>query len=96
MSKRWGLILGLLCIALVLVGGTLQVAHTHAGGELSHTDCSLCATAHVVAHVVSLPIVLAAVQLVAPVQAFTPGIRPARLSIYALFTRPPPVSSTLA
>jgi len=31
--STWRLLLGLLCLALVIVGSTVQVAHTHPGGD---------------------------------------------------------------
>jgi hypothetical protein len=95
-ARRWSVLLGVLCIALIVLGGTLQVAHTHRGGDLSHTDCSLCATAHVVAQAVSAPVALPASRVIASVRGFT--LRPLRAShsTFALFTRPPPVASNLA
>jgi hypothetical protein len=95
-SKRWGVLLSLLCIALVILGGTLQVAHTHPGGDLSHADCSLCATAHVVAQVVSHPVPLPATLTITDAPSVKATSRQARLSIFALFTRPPPAASKLA
>ncbi|WP_221312609.1 hypothetical protein [Granulicella aggregans] len=94
--RRWGVLLGLLCIALVLLGGTLQVAHTHTGGDLSHSDCSLCVTAHVVAQIVSNPIPVPAELAVAAAPTFKAAPHPVRVSVFALFTRPPPAVSTLA
>lgn len=96
MPGRWGMFLGLLCIALVLIGSTLQVAHTHPGGDLSHSDCSLCVSAHVVAQIVSNPIPVPAALTVVAEPTFHAKPRPERLSIFALFTRPPPAVSTLA
>jgi hypothetical protein len=95
-KARWTFLLGLLCLALVVFGSTVQVAHSHPGGDISHADCSLCATAHVVAQVVSSPVVFQAALAVAPVQDFAPLPRPSTLSVFALFTRPPPAVSTAA
>lgn len=92
----WRLILGLLCLALVVLGSTVQVAHSHPGGDISHADCSLCLTAHVVAQVVSNPIPIPAALVVAAVEEALPDARPVTFSVFALFTRPPPVVSTLA
>jgi len=92
----WRVLLGLLCLALVVLGSTIQVAHTHAGGDLSHADCSLCLTAHVVAQVVSNPVPIPAALVVASVEESLPESRPATLSVFALFTRPPPAVSRLA
>jgi len=96
MQGTWRFLLALLCIVLVVVCGTIQVAHTHPDG-VYHADCSLCATAHVVAQVATLHITLN----VAPHVTFLPmSVRPiqraGRLSTFALFTRPPPVDLVLA
>jgi hypothetical protein len=95
-ETSWRLILGLLCLALVVLGGTAQVAHTHRGGDISHADCSLCATAHVVAQVVSNPAPLPETLVVAAVEEAKPHTRRTPLPIFALFTRPPPSVSNLA
>ncbi len=94
--STWRLLLGLLCLALVIVGSTVQVAHTHPGGDISHADCSLCATAHVVVQVASEPVPLLAVLVVTPVSSFVLKPRPTAISVFALFTRPPPAVSTAA
>jgi hypothetical protein len=95
-QTSWRLFLGLLCLALVVLGSTVQVAHSHSGGDISHSDCSLCATAHVVAHVVSNPVALPAILVVTEVRECGPQARRAPDSIFALFTRPPPPVSNLA
>ncbi len=92
----WRLLLCLLCLALVVLGSTIQVAHTHPGGDISHADCSLCLTAHVVAQVVTNPVQIPAVLIVASVVESLPEPRPATISVFALFTRPPPAVSNLA
>jgi hypothetical protein len=96
LPKRWGVLLGFLCIALVLLGGTLQAVHTHSNGDVSHADCSLCATAHVVAEVVSNPVPLPAALLIATAPTYKVRQRVIRVSDFALFTRPPPAVLTLA
>jgi len=80
----------------VVLGSTIQVAHTHPGGDLSHADCSLCLTAHVVAQVVGNPVPIPVVLVVASVEESLPEASPATLSVFALFTRPPPAVSHLA
>ena len=92
----WRLLLCLLCLALVVIGSTVQVAHTHPGGDISHADCSLCATAHVVAQVVSNPVPLPATMVIEAVEEARPHTQRAPLPIFALFTRPPPSVSNLA
>jgi len=92
----WTLLLALLCCALVLFGSTVQVAHTHPGGDLAHPDCAFCATAHVVAQTVGGPAPTPAALVVSAVRDSLPTTRPARVSVFALFTRPPPAASTAA
>jgi uncharacterized membrane protein len=92
----WRFLLALLCIVLVVVCGTIQVAHIHSDGAY-HADCSLCATAHVVAQAATLHVALH----VAPHVTFLrisarPIRRSGTLSTFALFTRPPPVDAVLA
>lgn len=92
----WTLLLGLLCLALVVFGSTVQVAHSHPGGDISHADCSLCATAHVVAEIAGNPVPIPATLVVAYIAESISTPRSETLSIFALFTRPPPALSTLA
>jgi proteasome lid subunit RPN8/RPN11 len=80
---------------LVLIGTTLQVAHSHPD-NLSHADCALCATAHVVAHVVATQAPPAVVLVAGAVHRFVPLPAAQATSTFALFTRPPPPSLTLA
>ncbi len=95
-TRPWRLLVGLLCCALVVFGSTVQVAHSHAGGEMAHADCAFCATAHVVAQTVGAPVAVPAALLVAAVAEARPCDRPERISVFALFTRPPPMVSTAA
>jgi hypothetical protein len=86
----WKFLLGILCLALLVFGSVVQVAHTHPGGDIAHTDCSLCATAHIVAQLVSQPVPVPATFIFSAVREFTAAPRPQKLSVFALFTRPPP------
>ena len=86
----------MLCLALVVLASTAQVAHTHAGHDISHADCSLCATAHVVAQVVRNPVPLPTALVVAEVWDSPSQTFIAPRLIFALFTRPPPPVSNLA
>jgi hypothetical protein len=95
-SSTARLLLGVLCILLVLLGGTLEAAHSHPGLATSHPDCALCATAHVVAQVVAAPSLPAVAMLVEAVHHLVSFSDARALSIFALFTRPPPSCSTLA
>ncbi|HEX4650549.1 MAG TPA: hypothetical protein VH250_03505 [Granulicella sp.] len=94
-SSTVRLLLGVLCILLVLLGGTIEAAHSHPG-LAPHPDCALCATAHVVAQVVAAPSLPAVAMLVEAVPQRVPLSAARALSIFDLFTRPPPSCSTLA
>ena len=92
-QSPWKLLLALLCIALVIACGTIQAVHVHPDGDLSHADCPLCATAHVTVQVVQPPVTLHVAPVVSMVEAYLPAIPSRTLSIFALFTRPPPVDT---
>ncbi len=87
--------LGIFCIALVLLTGFIQVAHTHAG-LVDHEGCSLCNTAH---HVVQTVALVTAAVSIQPVQRVAPQKtleRPRQKFLHKLANRPPPVSLTFA
>lgn len=96
MRSPWRLLLGILCVGLVLLGGTLSVTHSHPDGA-PHSDCGLCATAHLTVQVAT-PFTQIAVALVfIRVEAVTVSTRPRTiLSNFALFTRPPPAIAHLS
>jgi hypothetical protein len=91
----WISILGMVCIALVLLTGVLQVTHTHPNGQPDH-DCSLCVSAHHVAQVMVVVTLVTASHTVARYVAngFTPP--PRQRFVLKLANRPPPVPSDLA
>ena len=93
--RLWRQLLGILCVTLVLVSTTLQVAHSHPK-NLLHADCALCATAHVTAHAVATPAPAVLTMLVGTVQCFPPLSAPHTISTFALFVRPPPHQLPLA
>src|ERR1700688_1531757 len=80
---------GMLCIALVCVMGTVQAAHSHPeNSTTSHHTCSICATAHVGLNthtVLSVPVLVTAA-LASPVSEVSRIFRPATTQ----FIRPPP------
>jgi hypothetical protein len=93
----WRLLLALLCIALVVVCGTIQAVHVHPQADVSHSDCALCATAHVGVQVVAVPVTLYRVaSVVSAVEALVAPRLAQTLSTFALFTRPPPVDLVVA
>jgi hypothetical protein len=86
----WRFLLAILCVLLVVVLGTAQIAHTHADGNDNHADCALCSVAHIAAQPAFAPAPVPATSIVAAVEAI-PTTTPSRtLSTFALFTRPPP------
>lgn len=95
-GSRWRLLVGLLCLALVVACGTIQVIHAHVSGDVSDSTCSLCATAHVVMHVAEPVYAPVAARVLSLVEVVTPAGRAHGLSVFALFTRPPPVDCVLS
>lgn len=87
---RWRVFLALACVLLVVVAGTVQVAHTHADGAANHADCSLCVAAHVTVQLVQTLVPAPSVAVVAKLETEPRSVLPAVLSTFALFTRPPP------
>jgi hypothetical protein len=90
----WRLLLGLLCIGLVLVCGTVQAVHVHPDGNISHSDCPLCAIAHVSVQIAGQTASPQFTPVVSEVETFLSPTRSRTLSIFALFTRPPPADAT--
>lgn len=88
-GSTWRILLALVCVLLVTVAGTLQVAHTHADAA-THADCSLCAAAHVTVHLAQTPVPAPAARIVAVLESSPPVVVPSALSTFALFVRPPP------
>jgi hypothetical protein len=92
----WRILLALLCVLLVVVAGTVQVAHTHADGTDTHANCSLCAAAHITVHLAQTPAPAPTAAVVAVLESLPPAVAPSALSTFALFTRPPPVAAVPA
>ncbi|WP_179486678.1 hypothetical protein [Granulicella arctica] len=88
--SRWSMLLAVLCIGLLLVGSTVQASHTHLSGTASHSDCSLCVTAHVGIVATALLVALVISIVVSLIEAASPVTRSVALFTFALFTRPPP------
>jgi hypothetical protein len=93
-SRSRGLI-GIVCIALVLMGGMVQAAHFHASGEPDH-DCTLCMAAHQVARTAA-PVTFS-ISSVPVARVIVPRSlsRPQPAIFFRLSSRPPPVGSTLS
>ncbi len=79
---------GVLCVALVCVMGTIQATHSHPeNSTTSHHTCTICATAHVVnTQTVAFAPVWATASLAILVSEVSPIVRPASTQ----FIRPPP------
>jgi hypothetical protein len=90
-GQSWRIFFALLCVLLVVVAGTVQVAHTHADAA-THADCSLCVAAHVSVHLVQTPIPAPSVAVFSTLETEPLSFLPAALSTFALFTRPPPAA----
>ncbi len=94
--KPLWLAVSFLCIALVALAGVVQVAHTHADGRLDQPDCALCHTAHLVVQP-SVPQSLPHLVWVEATAAVTPQpMSRQHLSVFSLYTRPPPVDLAFA
>jgi hypothetical protein len=95
-DRPWRLLLAIVCVLLVVVAGTVQVAHSHADRADTHADCSLCAAAHLTVHLAQTPAPAPAAALAAVLETLPPSVLPIGLSTFALFTRPPPVATVPA
>ena len=89
--SSWKVLLALVCLVLVVVAGTVQVAHTHTDGAITHSGCSLCAAAHMSVQLAQTQASVQTVAVVTSLEAIPPRGVPVAISTFALFTRPPPV-----
>jgi hypothetical protein len=91
----WLSVIGILCVALVLMSGIIQVAHNHANGQPDN-DCPLCVTAHQAIQIVALiSLAIACQTLVAFVSR--PILQtPRKLFFFKLASRPPPAETAFA
>jgi hypothetical protein len=94
--RSWRLLLGVLCIGLVVLGGTLSVSHSHSQGGETHVDCALCVTAHIAVQSVAAYVAVDITQVFTPVNVPQSSAPSQDISAFALFTRPPPVDFVLA
>jgi hypothetical protein len=91
----WISILGIVCIALVLFTGILQVTHSHPNGQPDH-DCSLCVSAHHVAQMVVVVTLVTASRTITRFVAERFNPVPRQRFVLKLANRPPPVPSEVA
>lgn len=87
------LILGIVCVGLVLLSATVQVAHSHLDNNSSHPGCALCVLAHVAGVAVAPQVIPVIATFVSLLQVASPVARPTVFFTFALFTRPPPASA---
>jgi len=94
MRSPWRLLLGILCVALVLLSGTLSVTHSHP--DINHAECGLCVSAHTVAQATVAPIQILIAVVMGPVEITVRRAVPRTIFRFALFTRPPPANANLS
>jgi hypothetical protein len=92
----WRVLLGVLCIALIMIGGVVSVTHTHSQDEISHQDCGLCVTAHMAVQVAVTVTQVCVAQVFTRVEAFRPIASHDFAPQFALFSRPPPADLNFA
>jgi predicted Na+-dependent transporter len=93
--SSWPLLIVALCVALMLMIGTVQAAHFHPDGQLDH-DCALCVAVHSVANttpLISLHFSSQPVATIAPARALA---RPRDAVHFRLASRPPPADPALS
>jgi len=91
--RKRGFFLGLICIALLLIAGVAQVAHSHLSDCVTHQDCALCATAHL-SFAAPVPVTLPAVSEYSALLELRASAAPPRsFFTFSLYIRPPPVVS---
>jgi hypothetical protein len=90
----WASVLGILCIALVLMSGMAQAAHFHASGTIDH-DCALCVAAHQATHAAPAITLDLSSRPVASLPKASRLVRPRSEVFFRLNSRPPPEGSAL-
>lgn len=90
------IVLALACILLVVLSGTVQVAHSHAGNDDGHASCSLCATAHVTVHLSEAVAPVPSARVVARIEVREPVEVSSNSSAFPYFSRPPPALNSPA
>ena len=88
-------LVGMICIALVLTAGMVQVAHNHALGQPDH-DCALCVSAHQVVQIVALVTLACSIIRVLSVAPEPTRRLPGSVFFYKLSSRPPPAAVPFA
>jgi hypothetical protein len=91
----WAKLLGFLCVALILMSGVVQVAHSHPSGQPDH-DCALCLSAHQTVHTVAPVTLHVSSRPVAVLAADPVPSLPVVRYFYRLACRPPPADPAFA
>ena len=89
-------LLALCCIALVIFGGVVEVAHGHSNNDISRATCSFCATAHVVTSPAAPIAAPARVKRVTAILVDLPLVGVRHCLVFSLRTRPPPVDPAVS
>jgi hypothetical protein len=92
LRSPWRILLGVVCIALIMVGGVVSVTHTHSQREISHQDCGLCVTAHMAVQIAVTVTQVCVAQVFNRVEASRPVAAHDFVPQFALFSRPPPAA----
>jgi hypothetical protein len=93
--STWIAVVGVVCVALVLMIGVVQVVHSHPNGHID-PDCALCITAHQAVQVVALITLDISSQPVEHVSPEPTLELPRRSFFFRLDCRPPPAESASA
>jgi hypothetical protein len=90
--SSWRIVLGVVCIALIMLGGLVSATHTHSQREITHQDCGLCVTAHMAIQVAVTVTQVCVAQVFTRVEASRPIVVHDFNPQFALFSRPPPAA----
>jgi len=94
-NSTWIALVGIICVALILMIGVVQVVHSHPSGRID-PDCALCITAHQAVQVVALITLDISSQPVEHVSPEPVLELPRRSFFFRLDCRPPPAESVFA
>lgn len=83
-----------LCTALILISGTIQVAHFHRDGKID-PDCALCVTVHNAPHVTHTIVLHFSSERIETVVVARRIHMPRAAVFFRLISRPPPADTAL-
>jgi hypothetical protein len=96
LQNRRALLFALLCIALVFIGGTIQVAHTHSFENLAHSDCAVCVVSHAGISPTALVTLPAPQRYITAIEIEPSAGAPRSFFTLTLHIRPPPVDPAVS